>query len=132
MVLVGGPRISADALAVPEGVEILGYVPSLYEHFAAADLAIVQGGGTTTLELTALRRPFLYFPLEGHSEQQVVVAGRLARHGAGVRMSLSQTTSQELARAILANIGKAATYPPIASDGAEKAAELICELLNGS
>ena len=132
MVLVGGPRISADALAVPEGVEILGYVPSLYEHFAAADLAIVQGGGTTTLELTALRRPFLYFPLEGHSEQQVVVAGRLARHGAGVRMGLSQTTPQELARAILANIGKAATYPPIASDGAEKAAELICELLVGN
>jgi UDP-N-acetylglucosamine:LPS N-acetylglucosamine transferase len=104
-------------------------VPALYEHFAAADLAIVQAGGTATLELTALRRPFICFPLEGHSEQQIVVAGRLARHGAGVRMNLSQTPPQALAKAILANIGKPATYPPIASDGAGKAAELICGLL---
>ena len=132
MVLVGGPRISADALTAPEGVEIRGYVPALHEHFAAADLAIVQAGGTATLELTALRRPFLYFPLEGHSEQQVVVAGRLARHGAGVRMNLSQTTPQDLAQAILANIGKPAAYPPIPTDGAGKAAELICGLLAGN
>jgi len=132
MVLVGGPRISADSLAAPEGVEIRGYVPALYEHFAAADLAIVQAGGTATLELAVLHRPFLYFPLEGHSEQQVVVAGRLARHGAGVRMRLSQTTPQALAVAIRANIGKPATYPPIASDGAGKAAELICGVLSGN
>jgi UDP:flavonoid glycosyltransferase YjiC (YdhE family) len=131
MILVGGPRIKADSLAAPEGVDIRGYVPALYEHFAAADLAIVQAGGTATLELTALRRPFLYFPLEGHSEQQIVVAGRLARHGAGVRMNLSQTTPQDLAKAILANIGKPVTYPAIAADGAAKAAELICGLLAG-
>jgi len=129
MILVGGPRIPAEALAPPEGVEIRGYVPALHEHFAAADLAIVQAGGTTTLELMALRRPFIYFPLEGHSEQQVVVAGRLARHGAGVRMNLSRTAPQDLARAILANIGKPVIYPKIATDGAEKAAELICGLL---
>jgi UDP-N-acetylglucosamine:LPS N-acetylglucosamine transferase len=128
MVLVGGPRISKDKLTACEGVEIRGYVPVLYEHFAAADLAIVQAGGTTTLELTALRRPFIYFPLEGHSEQQVSVAGRLARHGAGVRMNLSQTTAHHLSTAILANIGKQAMYPPIATDGALKAAELICGL----
>jgi UDP-N-acetylglucosamine:LPS N-acetylglucosamine transferase len=96
------------------------------------DLAIVQAGGTATLELTALRRPFIYFPLEGHFEQQVAVAGRLARHGAGVRMNLSQTTPQDLAQAILANIGKPATYPAIAADGAAKAAELICGLLAGN
>ncbi len=129
MVLVGGPRIGADTIAAPEGVEVRGYLPKLYEHFAAADLAIVQAGGTATLELEALRRPFVYFPLEGHSEQQVVVAGRLARHGAGVRMNLPQTTPQTLADAIRANIGKPATYPAIASDGAAKAAELICGLL---
>lgn len=129
MVLVGGPRISEDSLAAPEGVEVRGYVPALYEHFAAADLAIVQAGGTATLELEALRRPFIYFPLAGHSEQQVVVAGRLARHGAGVRMDLPQTTPQALADAILANVGKPVSHPPIAADGAAKAAELICALL---
>ena len=47
-------------------------------------------------------------------------------------MNLSQTTTQELAKAILANIGKPAMYPPIATDGAGKAAELICELLAAS
>lgn len=129
MVLVGGPRIPSNSLSAPRGVEIRGYVPALYEHFAAADLAIVQGGGTTTLELTALRRPFLYFPIEGHSEQQVVVAGRLARHRAGVKMNLSRTTPQVLATTILANIGKEVMYPPIATDGSGRAAELICRFL---
>jgi UDP:flavonoid glycosyltransferase YjiC (YdhE family) len=131
MVLVGGPRISAESLVAPEGAEVRGYVPKLYEHFAAADLAIVQAGGTATLELTALRRPFVYFPLEGHSEQQVTVAGRLARHGAGVRMDLSRATPQALADAIRAHIGKSAAYPIVASDGAAKAAALICGLLAG-
>jgi UDP:flavonoid glycosyltransferase YjiC (YdhE family) len=131
MILVGGPRIAAEAIAAPEGVEIRGYVPALYEHFAAADLAIVQAGGTATLELTALRRPFVYFPLEGHSEQQVTVAGRLVRHGAGVRMDLSRATPQSLALAIRANLDKPATYPPIPADGAQKAAGLICGLLAG-
>jgi hypothetical protein len=57
-------------------------------------------------------------------------AGRLARHGAGVRMNLARTTPRELACAILANVGKPAPYPAIASDGAAKAAELICGLLS--
>ena len=42
MILVSGPRIGVDELSAPEGVEMRGYVPALYEHFAAADLAIVQ------------------------------------------------------------------------------------------
>lgn len=55
-------------------MEVRGYVDRLYEHFAVSDLAVVQAGGTTTLELTALRRPFLYFPVEEHFEQRVHVA----------------------------------------------------------
>ncbi len=131
MILVSGPRIGVDELSAPEGVEKRGYVPALYEHFAAADLAIVQGGGTTTLELTALRRPFIYFPIEGHAEQQNTVAGRLARHGAGIRMDLSRTTPRDLARAALEHIGESVRYPAIPADGAARAAELICGLLDG-
>ena len=86
MLLVGGPRLEPSGLDRVEGVEVRGYVPDLHEHFAASDLVITQGGGTSTLELTALRRPFLYFPIEGHFEQQLHVARRLERHGAGVRM----------------------------------------------
>jgi hypothetical protein len=129
MVLVGGPRLSSNSLDVPRGVELREYVPALYEHFAASDLAVVLGGGTTTLELTALRRPFLFFPIEGHCEQEIHVAARLARHQAGVKMSLSRTTPMALAKAIVANIGGEVAYPRIATDGARLAAELICELL---
>ncbi|MGB2861830.1 MAG: glycosyltransferase, partial [Sedimentisphaerales bacterium] len=129
MVLICGPRLPVDSLGVPDGIEVREYAPALYEHFAASDLAIVQGGGTTTLELTALRRPFLYFPLALHCEQQVHVAGRLARHKAGVKMVYSQTTPEILAEKVIANLGKSVNYPPIPVLGAQKAAQLICELL---
>jgi UDP:flavonoid glycosyltransferase YjiC (YdhE family) len=129
MILVYGPRFSAESLDVPQGVEVKGYVPNLYQHFAASDLAIVQGGGTTTMELTALRRPFLYFPLEQHYEQQILVAGALKRHGAGINMTYSRTTPESLAEAIISNIGKEVTYAPIPTDGAQKAAQLIGQLL---
>lgn len=105
MVLVCGPRLDPASIEAPPGVEVRGYVPQLYEHFAACDLAVVQGGGTTTLELTVLRRPFLYFPLENRFEQNLVVAERVARHRAGKRMSYSQTTPERLADAIFGLIG---------------------------
>jgi len=129
MVLICGPRLSVDSVEVPDGIEVKGYTPALYEHFAASDLAIVQGGGTTALELTALRRPFLYFPLALHCEQQVHVAGRLARHKAGVKMVYSQTTPEILAGKVIANLGINIDYPPIPVQGAQKAAQLIGELL---
>ena len=129
MILVCGPRLGPGSLSVPPGVEVRGYIPSLYKHFAASDLAIVQGGGTTTLELTALRRPFLYFPLEGHYEQQVHVAHRLRRHRAGIELSYSRTTAASLANAIVANLGKGVDYAPIATDGAQRSAQLITQLM---
>jgi UDP-N-acetylglucosamine:LPS N-acetylglucosamine transferase len=100
-------------------------VPDLYKHLAVCDLAVVQGGGTTTLEVTALRRPFLFFPVEGQSEQEVTIANRLARQGAGVRMTQGRTTPETLADAIVANIGREVTYAPIRADGARRAAEII-------
>ena len=129
MILVCGPRLTVESLSVPSGVEIKGYVPKLYEHFAASDLAIIQGGGMTTLELTALRRPFLYSPLEGHFEQQMHVAGRIARHGAGTKLMYSETTPEILAEKIISNIGKEVTWKPIHTNGAERAAKLIYEIL---
>lgn len=128
MLLVCGPRISPDSLNFPGEVEIKQYVPRLYEHFAASDLAVVLGGGTSTLELTALKRPFLYFPLEGHFEQEISVASRLARHRAGERMLFTQTTPAQLADRILSNLGKNVNYVPISTDGARKAAQIITSL----
>jgi UDP-N-acetylglucosamine:LPS N-acetylglucosamine transferase len=125
MVLVCGPRLSADSLDIPPGPDVKQYVPNLYQHYASCDLAIVQGGGTATLELTALRRPFLYFPLEGHCEQELTVASRLTRHRAGVRMSYTNTTPDFLAQAVISNLGKEVDYITIPAAGASNAARLI-------
>jgi predicted glycosyltransferase len=129
MVLVCGPRIDPASVRAPTGVQVLGYVPRLHEHLAACDLAIVQGGGTTTLELTALRRPFIYVPLEGHCEQEVAVAGRLARHRAGERLSYPQASPQILAERAVRLLGSVPDWPLIPTDGASRAAQLIAELL---
>ncbi len=130
MILVCGPRLSPHSLSVPAELEIREYIPKLYEHFAASDLAIVQAGGTTTLELTALRRPFLYFPLESHFEQMKFIADRLARHQAGIKLMYSRTTPELLGEAILANLGRKATWPPIQTDGAQTVARHINEFLS--
>ena len=83
MIAVAGPRIDPERLGAPAGVEVRAYVPELYRHLAACDLAVVQGGLTTTMELAAARRPFLYFPLRNHFEQNRHVRHRLDRYGAG-------------------------------------------------
>ena len=81
------------------------------------------------MQPTALRRPFLYFPLEGHSEQEIAVAGRLQRHQAGIRMSYSKTTAWLLATEIENNIGRHVKYEPVPVDGARKAAKAIADVL---
>jgi len=129
MLLITGPRLAGDSVNVPESVEVREYVPSLYQHFAACDLAIVQAGGGTTLELTALKKPFLYFPIEGHCEQEKYVAGRLARHRAGVRMKLSETSPERLAEQAALNIESIVDYATISADGARKAAGYISDML---
>lgn len=128
MLLMCGPRLETESLDVPDGVEVRGYVPNLYKHFAACDLAIVQGGGTTTLELTALNRPFIYFPIEGHFEQ-AQVASRLERHGAGVRMSFSETDPRALAERALTTLEGDTSFAQIPVDGGRRAAALIAEFL---
>ncbi len=129
MTLVCGPRLVPDELNVTKEVKTKGYVPRLYEHFAASDLAVVQAGATSTIELTALKKPFLYFPLQDHYEQRIHVPHRLARHNAGVRVEYSNTTPETLAEAILMNLGKEVNYPDIPTDGAQKAAKIISNLL---
>ena len=81
--VVTGPRIDPASLPRRRGATIRGYVPDLYQHLAACDLAVVQGGLTTCMELTANRRPFLYVPLRHHFEQNFHVRHRLERYGAG-------------------------------------------------
>ena len=53
MIVVAGPRIDAASLAAPDGVEVRAFVANLDRHLAACDLALVQGGLTTCMELAA-------------------------------------------------------------------------------
>jgi pimeloyl-ACP methyl ester carboxylesterase/predicted glycosyltransferase len=128
MVLVAGPRAELGPSPHPQ-VEIQSYVPDLFEHHAAADLAIVQGGLTTTMELAAVRTPFLYFPLRHHFEQQLHVARRLDRLGAGVRLDYDRTSPEALGASILEHLGKPVHGAEIPLDGTARAAALIEELL---
>jgi pimeloyl-ACP methyl ester carboxylesterase/predicted glycosyltransferase len=130
MLVVTGPRIDPVSLGpVPDGVTLTGYVRDLYRHLAACDLAIVQGGLTTAMELTANRRPFLYFPLQRHFEQQIHVPHRLDRYRAGRRMDLATLAADDLAAAIVEELDRQLDYIPVETDGAKHAAELINELL---
>ena len=129
MVMVLGPEVPIGSIKPAKGVNIVGYVPELYKHLAAADLAIVTGGGTITLELTALKKPFLYFPLQHHFEQEVAVADRCRRHNAGIKMDFSKISPEILAKEVVKNIRKEVSYANIPIDGAQKAADLIYELL---
>lgn len=129
MIAVAGPRIDPRVLDAPRGVELRAYVPELYKHLAACDLAVVQGGLTTTMELAATRRPFLYFPLRNHFEQSRHVRHRLERYGAGRAMDYATSTPEVIAEAIAAEIDRPTDWQPVERDGAARAAALIAPLL---
>ena len=129
MIVVAGPRIDPESLPQHDGLDVRAYVHDLYRHLAVCDLAVVQGGLTTAMELTANRRPFLYFPLRHHFEQNFHVRHRLARYGAGRCMDFETDGPPEIAAAIAEEIGRQVDYRPVETDGAERAAKLIAELL---
>jgi pimeloyl-ACP methyl ester carboxylesterase/predicted glycosyltransferase len=129
MIVVAGPRIDPASLPSHDGLEIRPYVRDLYRHLAACDLAVVQGGLTTTMELTASRRPFLYFPLARHFEQNYHVRHRLDRYQAGRCMDYQTARPADIAAAIATEIGREAGYRPVATDGAARAASLLASLL---
>jgi predicted glycosyltransferase len=129
MIAVAGPRIDPESLPWHEGLEVRAYVHELYRHLAACDLAVVQGGLTTSMELTANRRPFVYFPLGHHFEQNFHVHRRLEGYGAGRRMDFESSPPDAIAAAIAAEIGREVDYRPVRSDGAARAAAMIAELL---
>ncbi|MGH3135733.1 MAG: alpha/beta fold hydrolase [Gaiellaceae bacterium] len=129
MVVVAGPRIDPASLPSHDGLEVRAYVHELYRHLAACDLAVVQGGLTTGMELTTSRRPFLYFPLRHHFEQNFHVRHRLDRYRAGRRMDFETATPDVIAAAIAEEIGRDVDYRPVETDGAARAARLIADLL---
>jgi len=129
MIVVAGPRIDPASLPSHPGLEVVPYVHNLYRHLAACDLAVVQGGLTTSMELTAQKRPFLYFPLRHHFEQNFHVRHRLERYGAGRCMDFDESPPELIAAAIAEEIGRDVDYRDVEADGAVRAARRLAELL---
>jgi UDP-N-acetylglucosamine:LPS N-acetylglucosamine transferase len=98
-------------------------------NFDEQPWGISASGVTTTMELTASGTPFLYFPLIDHFEQRVHVRHRLERHGAGRMMEYATASPEEIAEAMVEEIGYEVSYRPVPADGARRAATLLSELL---
>src|SRR5438477_502933 len=122
------PRVDPGALPTVQGVEVRPFVPDLDLHLAACDIALTQGGLSTTMELTAARRPFLYFPLRDHCEQNFHVRHRLDRYRAGRCMDFDEATAENVAAAIETLLAGAVEYADVETGTAARAARLIAEL----
>ena len=129
MIVVTGPRLDPALFVVPDGVEMRAFVPNLDRHLAACDLALVQGGLTTCMELAAAATPFLYFPLRNHFEQNYHVANRLERYNAGRKMIYDQSDPERIAEAMVEELQAPRVPHPVARDGAARAAKMLSELL---
>ena len=92
-------------------------MPGLHRHLTACDLAVTHGGLTTTMELTAAQRPFLYVPLRHHFEQNFHVRHRLAQYGACRCLDYDETVPDVLARAMADEISRPVRYRPVEHDG---------------
>jgi pimeloyl-ACP methyl ester carboxylesterase/predicted glycosyltransferase len=129
MIVVAGPRIDPQTLHAPDGVEMRAFVPNLDRHLAACDLALVQGGLTTCMELVAAGTPFIYFPLKNHFEQNFHVAHRLDRYCAGRRMDFATSTPDMIADAMVVALKAPVRFAPVESGGAVRAAKMLADLI---
>lgn len=129
MIIVAGPRLNPQSIMAPPGVSVCAFVPDLDKRLAACDLALVQGGLTTCMELAAAGTPFLYFPLQNHFEQNIHVAHRLDCYGAGRRMYFAECDPDQIAEAMLAELASPRRPKPVETDGAARAAAMLAEML---
>lgn len=129
MILVVGPRLAPESFPQMDGLEIRPYVHKLFEHLSCCDVALVQGGLSTSMELVAMRRPFVSFPLKHHFEQNIHVRRRLANYGADRALAYDEVTAESLATAALSAMHSPVTYKRVESNGAARAARRIAEVL---
>ena len=113
----------------PPASRCRAFVPNLDRHLAACDLALVQGGLTTCMELAAAGTPFIYFPLQNHFEQNFHVAHRLDRYAAGRRMVFATSTPDMIADAVVAALQAPIKSKPVEADGAARAARMLADLI---
>ena len=90
---------------------------------------MVQGGLTTTMELTACKVPFIYVPLRNHFEQNFHVRARLDRYNAGRCLEYSDADPDHVAALIAEEIDRSPEVRDVETDGAANAAAMIAALL---
>ena len=131
MIVVAGPRIDpAVARSCPPASRCAPTSPDLDRHLAACDLAVVQGGLTTCMELAAARRPVPLLParatISSRTSTSRTVSTATARDGS---MDYATATPEVARRGDARGARAAARLPPVETDGAARAARLIAELL---
>jgi pimeloyl-ACP methyl ester carboxylesterase len=128
LLVVAGPRAPIDERR-QDGPDVRRYLPRLHEHLACADAALIQGGLSTGMEMIALRRPFVSFPLRNHFEQRFHVARRFRRYGHTEQMDYDEITPESLGDAVRRQLGAPCGYTPVAPGGAKRAAEMVARVL---
>jgi predicted glycosyltransferase len=120
---------SADrsgATPATDGATLVGYLPELTEHIAACDVAVVQGGLSTCMELAPAARPFLYVPLRHHFEQNFHACNRLERSGSGGCLDYERAADPDaLVGALIGVLETPVSSLPVETDGAARAASLL-------
>jgi pimeloyl-ACP methyl ester carboxylesterase/predicted glycosyltransferase len=129
LVAVCGPRVDPAVIGGGKGVSVVRYLDDLPHRMATCDLAIVQGGLATTMELMAGRRPFIWVPLRAHCEQQLHVAHRLLRLGAPPPTPYEATAAESLAPLMLERLRAEVRYAAIEPGAAARVADEIAALL---
>ncbi len=124
MVVVAGPAHRPGLAPAHDGLEVRAFVHDLYRHLAACDLAVVQGGLTTCMELTA-DRPAVpatsrCATTSSRTSTSATACDRYRRRPPdGLR---HRPTPDVIAAAIAAEIGREVDYRPVETDGAARAA----------
>jgi predicted glycosyltransferase len=129
LVAVAGPSIDPATLPSEPGLDVHAYVHELHRLLAGCDVAVVQGGLSTGMELIALGRPFISIPLRRHFEQQLHVRHRLDRHGADVRLDYEEVSPERIAVAVAAALETEPAYAQPRAGAAGRAAASIAQLL---
>ena len=127
--VITGPRLSADTFPALDGVSYRSFEPDLPNLLAACDLAIVQGGLSTCMELVATGTPFIAVPLDNHFEQLIHVPRRLRNYGCNRHIRFGEMQPEALAAEILAELNAPYNLWPDERDGATRAASMIADLL---
>ena len=114
MIVVAGPRIDPRPRSARRPASRFGRTSrTSISHLVACDLAVVQGGLTTTMELVAGAPPVPVLPARESLRAAPPCRHRLERYGAGRRMDFATLRPDVIAAAIAAEIERPVDVVPV-------------------